>query len=93
VRLLYGLILGFAIGFLQFGKGLYSFLFSSFVVYLLMAILPRRSSAIPIFVFSLGYLSYIHIYRILYEYGSWNMDVSLVMMMATCKYVSIGWAY
>lgn len=92
-RITFGMVFALFMGVLQFGRGLYMFFFSAMVVYFMLYVLPRRRCALPVFIFSMGFISYIHIMRLIYDYKSWRMDVSLLQMMATCKFVSLAWNY
>lgn len=40
---------------------------------------------------SLVYLSAHHIHRQIYDYGSWRMDVTTILMMSICKYSAFAW--
>jgi hypothetical protein len=92
-RLMYGMLVGWAVMFIQFGSAMFSFFVSSSIVYLMLRFLPRKKCGLPIMIFALSYLSYIHIWRIIYDYGGYRCDISLIILVVTCKYVSIGWCY
>jgi hypothetical protein len=39
---------------------------------------------------SAAFLTYIHVYRSLYDYDSWKIDCSVAVMMLTTKVVYLG---
>lgn len=50
-----------------------------------------KKCAFPVFIETICYLSGHHIYRQIYDYGGWSMDVSVILMMNTCKWTSFAW--
>lgn len=94
VRQLYSLVTGLSIGLFMFGfEGLSNFMFSSVVVYLMLRFLPRHKVALPVFVFSFGFLSFVHIRRMYLDYMGWSMDASSIQMLATVKFISLAFCY
>jgi hypothetical protein len=94
MRQLYSLITGLLIAVFMFGPdGLVNFAFSSAVVYLMLRLLPRHKVALPVFVFSFVFMSYVHIRRMYLDYMGWNMDASSLQMLATVKFVSLAFCY
>mmetsp|Transcript_32830 Transcript_32830/g.57362 ORF Transcript_32830/g.57362 Transcript_32830/m.57362 type:complete len:461 (+) Transcript_32830:2197-3579(+) len=94
LRLLYSLVSGIALGLFMFGfEGLQNFFFSSVVVYLMLKFLPRHKVALPVFVFSFSFLSYVHISRMYFDYMGWSMDASSIQMLATVKFISLAFCY
>jgi lysophospholipid acyltransferase 1/2 len=63
------------------------------VTYILMNVLPRKFQHKVIFVFTLGYLSAQHIYRMITNFGGWDMDVTTFTMLLTCRMSSLAFCY
>mmetsp|Transcript_6895 Transcript_6895/g.876 ORF Transcript_6895/g.876 Transcript_6895/m.876 type:complete len:84 (-) Transcript_6895:732-983(-) len=61
--------------------------------YILMLLWPRDRVALPVTIFLLGYLSYMHIYKYLFEYMSWVMDETGMQMLMTAKLCSLAYCY
>ena len=43
--------------------------------------------------FNMGYLSGQHIYRLIYDYGNYTLDITSPMMIFTQKLTSLAFAY
>jgi lysophospholipid acyltransferase 1/2 len=41
----------------------------------------------------MGYLSFTHIYRLIYDYGNYTLDITSPMMIFTQKLTSLAFAY
>jgi hypothetical protein len=94
MRQLYSLVTGLLIAVFMFGPdGLLNFAFSSAVVYLMLKLLPRHKVALPVFVFSFVFMSYVHYRRMYLDYMGWNMDAISLQMLATVKFVSLAFCY
>ena len=57
-----------------------------------MLVCGRKSGKV-IFIESLLFLSAHHIYRQVYDYGGWTLDITTALMMTTGKYIAFGWCY
>ena len=60
------------------------------VSYILMTVLPRKTYKTMNLVFVLSYLSISHIYRMMTNWGGWDMDITSYTMLLTCRLWSIG---
>lgn len=58
--------------------------------YILMVVLPRGLFKKANLAFVLTYLSIQHIYRMMTNWGGWDMDVTSYTMLLTCRLWSIG---
>jgi hypothetical protein len=63
------------------------------VTYLLMNVLPRNFQHKVIFVFVMAYLSGSHIYRMLTNFGGWDMDITTYTMILTAKLSALSFCY
>lgn len=60
------------------------------VSYVLMLVLPRKLFRSVNLAWVLGYLSVQHIYRMMTNWGGWDMDVTTFTMLLTCRLWSVG---
>lgn len=58
--------------------------------YVLMVVLPRHTYKNVNVFFVLTYLSVQHIYRMMVNWGGWEMDVTTFTMLLTCRLWSVG---
>ena len=63
------------------------------VTYLLMACLPRKSQHRYVMAFNLLYLSMQHIYRMITNFGGWDMDITTQTMLLVARLSSLGFCY
>lgn len=63
------------------------------VTYFLMNVIPRNQSHKAIFVFVMAYLSGSHIYRMVTNFGGWDMDITTYTMILTAKLSALGYCY
>jgi hypothetical protein len=77
----------------MFRMQFYHTLVMTFVVYLLMVSVSRRVSYKYIFGFTLAYLSGSHIYRMVTNFGGYDMDITTYTMILTTKLSSVGFCY
>jgi lysophospholipid acyltransferase len=85
------MILGIFMGILLLGLGgLNHFFLSSSIVYIMILLLPRDKLAIPVFIFAISYLSYLHIHRMMVDWMGWRMDASCPQMILTAKLTSLA---
>jgi hypothetical protein len=62
------------------------------LMYLVMLVKGRQCGFL-VTVLGLAFLSSYHIYRMISSYGSWELDVSSILMGAVCKYSLLAYAY
>ena len=92
-RHLVAILVGFLLGHFCYGRQMWHLFFQGFVCYLALDFCPRKYVHLFIFVFSMGYLSALHIYRQIYDYGNYTLDITGQMMIMTQKLTSLGFAY
>jgi lysophospholipid acyltransferase len=63
------------------------------VVYVQMSVLDRRIQKWVVFATCMGHISALHIYRLVYYYGSANMDVATFLMPLVLRLSSLGFIY
>jgi len=62
-------------------------------VYLMMTLMPRTKSNKAVFIFVMLYLSAQHIYRMITNYGGWDMDITTYTMILTAKLSALAYCY
>ncbi|XP_005101404.1 membrane-bound O-acyltransferase domain-containing protein 2 [Aplysia californica] len=75
-----------------FGYQIWHLLVQSLVSYAFMAYGGSRFSHAFVFVFSMLYLSVCHIYRQVYDYGGYTLDITGPLMIQTQKLTSLAFA-
>lgn len=94
LRHLFALVAGLSLALFQYGViGLIGFAVTSVGTYLLLLLLPRERVAFPVFLFCFAYLSYVHIYRMYYDWMGWSQDYSTLQMILTCKLTALAYNY
>ena len=93
-RLIYSLVLG-----LLFQYSIYKFncihiFISGIFTYLFIKLLGRKLSAMYVLLLSIAYLSILHVIRLFYYYGRWDIDdPTTIYMMSICKFSSLAFSY
>lgn len=93
MRHLYAIVWGVLIQLYMFGAGVLHVLLISGVVYLMMLLLPRKSQARLVMWFVLAYLSGQHIYRMWYDFGGFNLDITTFTMLLVCRLSALAYCY
>lgn len=58
-----------------------------------MNVLPRNQQHKAVFVFTMAYLSGSHIYRMMTNFGGWDLDITTYTMILTAKLSALGFCY
>jgi hypothetical protein len=58
-----------------------------------MILSPRKYSHYAVFGTCFGFLSYLHIKRMIEDYGGWRVDTATMCMIQVCKITSVGFAH
>jgi len=51
-----------------------------------------RKKAVVVLIGALAYLSFIHIRRMIYDWGGWRMEISIIMMIFISRVSSFAWS-
>lgn len=93
-RLLYSLILGILLQYSIYGLGIIHTFISTISTYLFIHLYGRKKSAFYVLIGTLLYQSFLHIYRMIYDYGGWSIDdPTTIYMMTICKFSSLAFSY
>ena len=55
------------------------------VVYALI-LSNKKKCGRKVFIYSLGSMSFNHLYRMYVDYGGYNIDISMILMVYVCKF-------
>ncbi len=61
--------------------------------YFFIIFLGRKYSAFIIIIISMLHLSYLHLTKMMYKYGNWDLSIDVLFMMTVCKFSSLAFAY
>lgn len=93
-RRLYSTVIGFLLQWYVYGQYPFQLFMMgalSAAIYLFVRVRTVRCGK-EVTMGSIVLLSTLHIYRLITDYGSWNIDVTTVFMMTICKYSSFAYA-
>lgn len=92
LRDIYGVFFGLSLQYFVYGQGILVTLLQTTITYLLIVAFGRKAAKI-VFIESLLFQSFYHLYRQTVDYGGWKLDISTIVMMYTCKYTSFAYCY
>ena len=92
-RYAYSIIMGFLIQFCMFREGWVHIFIVMIVTFFMLRVLDRETQAEYVFAFNIAYLSVLHLYNILTDFGGWTLDVTTFMMPFVCRLSSLGYCY
>ena len=93
-RLIYSLVLGVLLQYSIYGIGIIHTFISTISTYLFIQIYGRKKSAFYVLIGTFLYQSFLHIYRMIYDYGGWSIDdPTTIYMMTICKFSSLAFSY
>ena len=94
LRIIYSLIIGLIMQFLVYELGIIHIIITSIITYIFVLKYGRKKSAFYITFFTLFYLACLHLYRLIYFYGRWDIrDPTSIYMMTVCKFCSFTFSY
>lgn len=93
IRLVYGFVSGILLCYSMYGYEIYHILIDCFVTYFFLKFFGRKYSAFFILIFTMGHISFCHIWRMINDYGGWSMDVTGIYMMQVVKFSAMCFSY
>jgi lysophospholipid acyltransferase len=81
IRLWYGLITGLILQYLMYKNAIIHTISATMGTYLFIRFLGRKVSGFWVLGLTVLHLSALHIYRMIKDWGGWNLDVSTIYMM------------
>ena len=93
-RLLYSFLIGFLFQYSIFGINMLHTIFSTISTYLFVYFLGRKISPFYLLIGIMIHLSYLHIYRMIVDYGGWTVDdITTIYMISVTKYSSFAFSF
>ncbi|XP_048780362.2 lysophospholipid acyltransferase 2-like [Ostrea edulis] len=86
------LVMGFILTFFCFGYQVIHVVLMGWLCYALFLHAPRDKFHGMVFIFSMGYLCVMHLYRQYYDYGGYSLDITGPLMILVQKVTSIAFA-
>jgi lysophospholipid acyltransferase len=68
-------------------------LISSVATLFIVKTFPRSKVGWIVTIYAFMHLSGAHIFRMIYDYGGWTMDITTILMMVVCKLISFAFCY
>jgi len=95
IRLVYGLITGMALQFFLYEFDIIRCVISILITYVYIKFFARKSWSSPFYLLIILLLSlaYDHIVKIIYKYGDWSVDITVIHMIVLCKLSALGFSY
>ena len=93
LRIFYSLSMGLLLQYIMYGIAMLNLTLCTIIVYAMVNFLPKKKIGIYVTVFTLVYLSILHLARMISDYGTWSMDVSTVFMMTISKFGAFAYSY
>eukprot|EP00347_Sterkiella_histriomuscorum_P004431 403360484 len=93
VRHVYSIVTGAFLQYLMYREGVLDFMKVIVLSYLAMRLSPRKYVHFSVFAVSFSFLSYLHIKRMIEDYGGWRVDTATQCMVLVLKVTSVGFAY
>jgi len=93
IRLWYGFLTGIILQYLMYQEQCIHIIAATFATYLFIHFLGRRASAFWVLGGTVVHLSALHIYRMIVDWGGWNLDVTTIYMMSICKFSALAFSY
>ena len=92
-RHLFSTITGFLLQLYMFRGQVIHPIMMTVITYLMRRLLPRKFQHKAVFAFVMLYLSGSHIYRMITNFGGWDMDITTYTMILTAKLSALGFCY
>jgi lysophospholipid acyltransferase len=72
---------------------MYHIVIATLFTYFFIATVGRKVSAFWVLGLTVGHLSALHIYRMITDFGGWQLDASTIYMMSICKFSGLAFSY
>ena len=94
IRLIYSLVFGLLLQYALYGTGIIHTFISTVITYLFITFFGRKKSAFYVLIITIIYLTYLHLSRMITDYGEWTIDdPTTIYMMTICKFSSLAFSY
>lgn len=92
-RLIYGLVSGILLCYYMYGYEIYHIAIDVLFTHYFISWFGRKRSPFIVLTFTMAHISFVHINRMLFDYGGWNLDVSGIYMMSVVKFSATAFSY
>ena len=93
IRILYSLLNGLFVQFYMYGISSLHIMLGSFTVLTIMKLFHKKKIGKYVTIYSIFHLSILHLYRMIYDYGGWTMDITTIFMMTVCKFSAFAYCH
>merc|ERR1712137_533334 len=90
LRHLYSALLGILTVIYMMGNDFYHTLFSALVTYIILFFVRNPFGTKMIWIWSYGYMTLSHVYRLYIDYMGWRVDFTIVQMVFTLKFCALA---
>jgi lysophospholipid acyltransferase len=92
IRLAYSLIFGIIIQYYVYGFSMMHVFIAACVNLIILKTFKNNLGKIAL-IYNFGHNSLIHLYRLLFEYENWSIEISVIFMIVTCKFSAFAFSY
>lgn len=89
-RLIFSALPGLLIQFYMYSQHVLHIIASSVIVLAIIKLSSRKHIGFLVGLYAFTHLSLLHLYRLVYDYAGWKMDITLIFMNLTLKYTAFG---
>lgn len=93
IRKTFNIIVGVSLQIYMYEENYLHVVFSAIIVYVISLTVKRSICGYYILTYSFLHLSSLHLYRYIFDYASWRMDITTIFMILALKYTSFGFSY
>jgi lysophospholipid acyltransferase len=93
LRLIYSLILGVLLQYYIYSWKMLHVFIAAIINLLILKLSPPTKVGKIALIYNFTHNSLIHLYRLLFEYDSWSIEISVIFMMVMCKFSGFAYAY
>jgi lysophospholipid acyltransferase len=92
IRLVYSIVLGLCFQYMVYGYSMYH-VFIAAVINLLIVRNFKENKGKYATIYNFTHNGLIHIYRLLFDYENWSVEISTIFMMTICKLCAFAYSY
>jgi lysophospholipid acyltransferase len=92
LRLFYSLLLGLAFQYMVYGYSMYHVFIAALINLFIVRNLKKNVGKYAT-IYNFTHNGLIHLYRLLFEYENWSVEISAIFMMTICKFCAFAYSY
>lgn len=93
LRKTFNIVVGLTLQIYMYKEAYLNVVFACIVIFILSKTLSRKVVGYYCLIYSFLHLSILHLYRQIYDYGSWRMDITTIFMVLALKLTAFGFSY